>query len=646
MKILRTTVCLLLASCVLIPGFQLIGQVPESSIQLGNVFSDGMVLQRNQPVKIWGSCAANSKLSVKIAGVVGTTESDDEGSWELCFPEQKAGGPHVVEIISGDGIKVINDVYFGDVWLASGQSNMEWKLKQGTINWEREVVKSDYPLIRYFEVHNDFNSQPQDRLMKPAQWLKASPDTTANFSAVAWYFAKQNHLEKDVPVGIIQSAWGGTPAQAWTPVTEVEQIEFYKDATTRAMDPSISWEDMAAENEKKSKQKWDMIWDESKALSHGVHLPDYDDSGWSLMDLPTEEPIKNVVWLRKDFELETGNENALFMLGRVHQYCWVFVNGELVFKDLESIPLKPIEFPKEVLKSGRNVIAVRAANGWNNRVAIAEDSHVHLKIDGKSHDMSQSWKFSNQIEGEIPDIEKIHHNPGFLYNAMIHPLVGYSVKGFLWYQGESNVGQYEHYHGLFSTMIESWRERWDQGSVPFFFTQLANFLEVSELQPDSEWAGLREAQRQTLSTPNTGMAVTIDIGETNDIHPPNKRDVGRRLWLAAKKVAFGHEGIYSGPIFRELTLEDEQILIEFDQIGQGLKTDGGKALRGFSFRDDSDRWHIAQARIVDEDTIAILCDPESVVEIHYAWADNPVCNLFNSEGLPASPFRYLISRRS
>jgi sialate O-acetylesterase len=614
--------------------------VSAQNLQLPLVFDDHMVLQRNADIRIWGWADAGTSVKVKLGDVSRTaTAGMKDGRWETLLPAQKAGGPYEVSITAGTESKVLQDVYIGDVWVAGGQSNMEWKLSWVVENWEEEVANSgEFPEIRFFDIPQ--TTAPSPKMHIPGgEWKIANPENAGSFSAVAWYFAKLNHTEKDVPVGIVESNWGGTPAEAWTPADRLLTVDGYMEDAKRVLDPDVNWEQEFAENEARQQQKFNLVGDPGIGLEAEVHTVNFNDENWDSVILPTSKPLSDVAWLRKTFTIDKDEINTVkFFTGDISQESFFYINGEEVGQKSWQEANTSFEVDPSILETGANVIAFRAVNSWNNEVWVGGKNNMHLIVNGDTLDLTGDWKYSNKIEPEMPEVIRYEWEPGFLYNAMIHPLAGYTINGAIWYQGESNAGENQYYNELFEAMIEEWRTSWNQGDFPFLFVQLANYMQKQEEPGDSDWARLREAQTQTLSLANTGMATIIDIGDAEDIHPRNKHDVGKRLWLAAQKEAFGEQLVYSGPMYRGHVVEGNKIRIAFNHEGSGLMNKGDE-IQGFAIAGSDKEFHWANARIEDNQIVVWSDEVDHPVAVRYGWADNPDVSLYNEEGLPAVPFR-------
>lgn len=606
-----------------------------ASLKLPRVFADHMVLQRNQPVKIWGWADPGKSVTITFADQQLQAQADDSGKFQAQLRPMPAGGPYRMTVTS-DTMLVVDDILVGDVWIAGGQSNMEWQLQWEVNNWKEEVKDSNYPQIRFFHVPNDFSETPQKDLTG-GEWKVASDSTSPGFSAVAWFFAKHNHLEKGVPVGIVESFWGGTPAEAWTSIETLAHTPGYEDEAKKIIHPEISWEEFRKENDAKEERKWALMRDTAGAMATGAQRVDYDDSKWEKLDLPCNCEMTDLAWMRREVTLPADAKNVELYIDRVVQEAFIFFNGTLVYKKSWNEDEKPIAIADSLLRTGKNVIAYRAANSWDNHVYFGNPNEMWLKVSGKKISLEGNWKYSNMVEPPLPQSIKLFQMPSFLYNAKIVPIGGYTARGVIWYQGENNTGEPQYYHQLFANMIGDWRALWGN-DLDFLFVQLANFMERKDQpQENSNWALLREAQTQTLSTPHTGMAVTIDIGNADDIHPKDKQDVGARLWLAARKVSYNEKLVYSGPVYQSIKVRGNEVTVQFGHIGGGLKTSG--KLVGFAVAGADKQFHWAMAEINNGKVILSSPEVPHPVAVRYAWADNPEATLYNEENLPAVPFR-------
>jgi len=480
-----------------------------ADVRLPALISDHMVLQQGVSAAIWGTADPGEAVTVKFREREYSATAGSDGKWRVHLEPISAGGPFEMDISGRNAVRIA-DVMVGEVWVCSGQSNMQWTVAQA-MNPDQEKAAAQSPQIRMFTVKRTVADRLQEDFV--GQWEICSPETVGGFSAVGYYFGRELHRSLKVPVGLIHSSWGGTPAESWTSEGALR--------ADRSLDP--------------------ILWNWQRTLA----------------EYPTararhERQLKE--WEEQSARAKAENRPA---------------------------PQRP---------------AVPRAPG-------------------------DSW------------------TPSGLYNAMIAPMTSYAIRGAIWYQGESNANPYRsiEYRRLFQTMIEDWRRAWGE-PFPFLFVQLANYMERKADPGDSQWAELRESQAYALGLPNTGMAVAIDIGEANDIHPKNKQEVGRRLSLAARSVAYGEDIIGSGPIYQGMKIEGNQIRIRFHPVGAGLEARGDR-IEGFAIAGRDRKFVWGEARI--EGSTVVVSSPQvpNPVAVRYGWADNPACNLYNRAGLPASPFR-------
>lgn len=630
---------------------------PATNIRLPKLFSNNMVLQQNKEIPVWGTATAGGKVIVEIAGQSKSTTVNSAGRWRVNLGALSAGGPHVLTIVGKDSL-IFENVMVGEVWLCSGQSNMEWPLYEGAkiLNYDQEVAAADYPNIRLFQVDHTMKNLPI-RDVNSVGWKECSPENIIGFSAVAYFFGRNLHKNLNIPIGLIQSTWGGTPAEAWTSAASLRE------------NPDFSKIIYAIQRSGESvKDHWDVYrqrlapWnkevqekiDDSGISSRGWESSDFKPVGWSEMQLPTtwEQAgldVDGIVWFRKEISVPDAwqGQDLTLSLGPINDFDITWFNGKKVGSENHYIIPRRYKIPGQLVNSGRNVIVVLVLDLGNRGGIYGEPKQMKLSSASKdSLSLAGTWQY--KVDPIMLDLAKLPkqpsmpndaHRPTVLFNGMIFPLVPYAMQGAIWYQGESNASRAYQYRTLFKTMIRDWRNHWQQGDFPFLFVQLANFMAIKPEPEDAEWAELREAQLMALSLPNTGMAVAIDIGEAKDIHPRNKQDVGKRLALNARHLVYGENIVHSGPIYKSMTKEGNKIRLSFAHIGGGLISKGGKSLTGFAIAGKNKEFVWAQAKIDGEDVLVWHDDISEPVAIRYAWASNPVCNLYNKAGLPASPFR-------
>ncbi|MBN2137543.1 MAG: hypothetical protein JW720_07035 [Sedimentisphaerales bacterium] len=625
-------------------------------VRLPAVIGDNMVLQQGGKVPIWGWAEPNEEIMVSVSwhSMQWGVTANEHGKWQFSMDAPKAGGPYEITL-RGKNTITIRNILVGEVWVCSGQSNMEMSV-YSSANAQEEISAAKYPNIRLFTVQKKIADSPESDCV--GQWQQCSPQTVGGFSAVGYFFGRKLHKELNVPVGLINTSWGGTVAEAWTRAGALETMPYFKrqmDAVAAAKaDPEVS---MAKYREELA--QWQEKINEGNSKDQDCIAPGFDDTGWKEMALPglweTTElgNFDGLVWFRRTFEVPenmTGKEMVL-SLGPIDDMDSTWVNGVRV-GGLEGpgtwMAPREYKFGGDIIKAGRNVIVVRVLDTGGGGGIYGQPEQMMLKDTGGAGSISLSGKWRYKVGYDIKSMPSQPSPPAWannpnaptvLYNGMIAPLIPFGIKGAIWYQGESNAGRAYQYRESFPLMITNWREDWERGDFPFLFVQLANFMAVKDEPGESAWAELREAQLRTLSLPNTGQAVIIDIGDAEDIHPKNKQDVGKRLALWALGNSYGKSIVYSGPLYKSMKADGGKIILSFDHVGGGLVAKGGGSLKGFAIAGEDKKFVWADAKI-EGDKIVVSSDAVAApAAVRYAWADNPVCNLYNAEGLPASPFR-------
>jgi sialate O-acetylesterase len=618
-----------------------------AQIHLSTVFGDSMVLQRGIKIPVWGNSTPGALIVAKLGNVQATTKANQQGKWQIRFPVFKAGGPYVLEIAESgrQGSKIeLKGILIGDVWLASGQSNMEWQVQQAR-NASEEIANANYSQIRFLVVEQDKQLKPQSDI-RAGKWKVCDFSNVKEWSAVAYYFARKIQHDQNVPVGIIQSTWGGTPVEAWTSREMLLTSPITKSRTLSNDTLNLDREDLVTDSLSWIRI-WNIVYNPQKNADKIFPATTFDDGGWTTVEMPNvikDFGIGNyegMVWLRKKLSLPESftGKDVILNLGHPEMNYSLYFNGQEICKNVwYSNPTHFYTIPANLVKSGENTIAIRIAMLWGGGGLNPED-HIYIAYGSSKISLGGKWLYQKDLETVFPKILNYQYYPTVLFNAMINPLIRYGIKGFIWYQGESNAHAAYNYRKLFPMLITDWRKRWQQGNLPFLFVQLANYTKTKPLPSESEWAELREAQTQSLSQPNTGMACIIDIGEANDIHPKNKQEVGRRLALIANKMVYKQECIASGPVYKNYRKEGNRIRIAFTTIGSGLSTKDGKDVKGFAIAGKDKQFYWAKAIIEGSEVVIYSDKVTEPIAVRYAWADNPECNLINSEGLPAVPFR-------
>lgn len=642
----------------LLISVSLISFLPAATaqIKLPALFSDNMVLQRNAKIPIWGTAKPGQRITVKIHQQSKTTTAGRDGKWRVDLAAMKAGGPYELMVSSTETVTFKN-VMIGEVWLCSGQSNMEMPLVStwATVNnFKAEVANANYPELRLFIVKRAKSTKPRTDVESEG-WKACDSTSVKNFSATAYFFGRHLQQKLGVPVGLIQSAWGGTVVEAWTSSATLKTVPdvagFIKLLATSPLDSIF---DEAAFATKMA--AWNRQLDEMDLSSNGT-VPswinsNFDDSAWATMLLPNPweraglPSFDGIMKFRKVIRLpESFNkQNLQLNLGPIDDADVTYFNGTPIGAMSIYNQFRHYRVPANLLRAGENVIAVRVLDTGGNGGLYGRPEALNLLKDStQALSLAGEWRYQMGTELQKlpprPALANTPNRPTVLYNAMIAPLVPFAIRGAIWYQGESNAGRAYQYRTLFPLLIKDWRALWGQGDFPFLFVQLANYQPVVKEPGDNDWAELREAQTMTLGLANTGMAVTIDIGDANDIHPGNKQDVGNRLALNARHLVYGEKIVYSGPIYKSMKVEGNRIRLFFDHAQEGLMNKGADKLQGFAIAGADRKFVWADAMIDGKTVVVSSSQVAKPVAVRYAWAINPVCNLYNRTGLPASPFR-------
>jgi len=614
-------------------------------IKLPRLISDGMILQRETSIKIWGWASPNEKIELDFGKKKYNVITSNDGKWIITLAPQKAGGPYEMTFKASNTI-VLKNILFGDVWICSGQSNMELPMDRVKDKYSDIIAKAENSNIRQFMVPDKFDFEKPNEDLDSGEWIAVTPENVLKFSAVAYFFANDIYEKYHVPIGLINSALGGSPAEAWISEGAIKKFPDYYNEAQKFKNKSLI--EQIESNDKKVSSAWyDQLNSTDEGLKNNWSNPELNDTDWEKMNIPgywADNALGNVngaVWFRKEFVLtKESNGQAKLLLGRIVDADSVFINGKLVGTTSYLYPPRRYVFDSSILKTGKNEIVIRVINN-SGKGGFVLDKPYELLLNNETIDLKGEWKY--RLGSKMDALASqtfVRWKPVGLHNAMIAPLTNYSIKGVIWYQGEANTKNPSEYFDLMKTLVTDWRSQWNQGDFPFLYVQLANFMETKAEPGESSWAALRQQQTNLLSVPKTGMAVTIDLGEWNDIHPLNKYDVGKRLALQAKKIAYGDGKIVaSGPLFKSMKLNGNKLILKFSEIGSGLIAKGNKELKGFAVAGLDDHYVWAKASIKG-DEITVWSDTVlNPMRVRYAWADNPEeANLYNKEDLPASPF--------
>jgi sialate O-acetylesterase len=636
----------------------------RADVRVPSVIGDNMVLQQGRKARVWGWAEPGERVTVTFRGRKSRATADYQGRWQTFVGPFKAGGPFELTV-AGKNTLTFKNVLVGEVWVCSGQSNMEWSLVNAD-NGQREVSEASYPEIHLFTVKKSTSPRPLDDV--EGRWVVTRPETAAQFSAVGYFFGRELHRRLKVPVGLVHTSWGGTPAEAWTSRDALNNVASLKPLLDR-YDAELQNLPRLQQEYERARVEWERQYVTQDAGNKGEALgyadPAHDASAWKKMNLPqlwesAGLDVDGVIWFRREVEVPAawaGRDLAL-SLGAIDDFDTTYFNGARVGSTGADTPnawMTPRRYtvPGSLVRAGKNVVAVRVFDRVGGGGFGGGGEPMSLAPAGaqKSDALALGGAWDYKEEAVVPsrkiDYSKQPQQPGYanqnnptvLYNAMLAPLVPYTIRGAIWYQGESNAGRAYQYRTLFPAMIRDWRARWGEGDFPFYFVQLANWKARPKDSIDSEWAELREAQTLTLQRePNTGMAVAIDIGNPDDIHPRDKLDVGLRLALWALADAYGQKVEQSGPLYDSSAVEGERVRLRFKHAA-GLKTRDGSAPVGFYVAGSDRKFRPAEARIEGDAVVVWSDEVKSPVAVRYAWADNPAANLYNRENLPASPFR-------
>jgi len=636
---------------------------PAKDITLLPLFTDNMVLQQKQEIPIWGKAEPGGEVVVTFNKQEKKGIVDDEGNWKVSFSPVPAGGPYEL-VISGEKTNRMGNIMVGEVWVCSGQSNMEMPLAGWGIinNYKEEIANANYPNIRLLMVEKKSANTPQESFNSDG-WKECSSESIPEFSAVAYFFGRYLHGELNIPIGLIETAWGGTVAEAWTSGPALKKFPEFKDIVDKIAADKSTGEERAIATKNMIAAWPDKIEEalvNSGIFNHGFQKTDYNTDKWKTMKLPTtwEETgleYDGVVWFSKEVEVPKSWEgkDLVLTLGKINDYDITWFNGKRVGRGTDVADFRVYKIAGSLVKAGGNKITVQVLDIGNHGGLYGPANKMKLSTKDKSISLVGNWKYKvDPIKIDInklplrPSLSFFPNRPSVLYNGMINPLLPYGIRGAIWYQGESNAGRALQYRSLFKSLINDWRKAWGQGDFSFLFVQLANFMKRVDKPVDEPWSHLREAQTMALQLPNTGMAVTVDIGNAIDIHPKNKQDVGKRLALNAIAKVYGKDIPYSGPMYKSMKIvqgtpngEGDKIVLQFDNTNQGLKTKGNKKLKGFAIAGKDKKFVWAKAKIDGDQVVVSNSKIKDPVAVRYGWAPNPDCNLYNGAELPASPFR-------
>ena len=653
----------------------------ETTLSVNSLFTDNMIIQQNAKLSVWGNAKSGSLIHVQSSwGVKATTTTNFEGKWSVILNTPAADHEQHKLIISNENqTRVVQNILLGEVWLASGQSNMEMplkgfnytKIKEVIEGADKEISEANFPEIRMFTVNRNIAFEQSDKL--EGSWIESSPETVKEFSAVAYFFAKKLHLELNVPIGIIHSSWGGSPAESWTRLDYLKQVNGFQNTEDRlqiALDPNSPYNKWLLDHEF---VLWDSLIEVDqmkwiKAKHKRFVLSEFEDSSWEKMNQTEisqvfeKNDFNGIVWLRQKINFDKLPEgNVTLDIGKTDDLYAVFLNGQLVArKEYWGEASSQYVIPKSIIKKGLNTIAIRFIDVWGIGGLDANSNRGFYIENEKIKSLEQSWRVNvvaYQTNGDFyllkqgideivyPKPNRMPHHPNsptVLYNGMIAPLVPYAIKGVIWYQGESNESRAEQYSHLFPALIDSWRAAWNNPNMPFYYVQIAPYgggswgdnSNKKETGPE-----LRESQMQTLTKNDVGMVIITDLGDEKLIHPPKKKEVGERLALWAMAKNYNYDDlVYSGPVFRSVEFINNKALVSFEHAESGLFCPDSE-IRYFELAGTDGQYYPAKAYITKNQVVVWAKKVPNPKKIRYAWKNYVKVNLFNMEGLPASSFR-------
>lgn len=621
----------------------------DAQLKLPKVFSDNMVLQRDMNTPIWGTALPENQdniVTVEVAGFKVKTTVNSKGKWIIRLPFIKAGGPYELKLSDKHDSIVFKNVLFGDVWFASGQSNMQFMVKE-SMNAGDEIASADFPKIRLMNIDHALSNQPQDDLMNNEHWQVCDPSTISEMSAVAYYFGRNIHKSENVPIGLINSSWGGTSIDRWTSRDMLSIFPDFKKVIDAFESKRIP-DEVYRKNIDLWESNFQLCISSVEGIKQDVLETSYSDKDWQKVNLPStieqleKKSWEGVAWYRKTIEIpDSFSQGNLFIhLGKVDLMDITYINGKEIGRSpINGDASRVYKIPRELVKKGKNLITIRVGDMWGpgGFTGIA-DSLFISGTNGRKISLAGEWKCNLNLEPSFKPVDFVS-SASLIFNAMVAPIIPFGIKGMLWYQGEADVARAYRYRTMLPLMIADWRVRWQEGYFPFLIVQLANYTSINNEPIDDLWAELREAQLLTTRYPNVGMAVTIDIGDANNIHSTNKQEVGRRLALIAKNMTYDKDVVYSGPVYQSMKIESTNIRLKFLHTGQGLTIKNNKILNGFAIAGADKKFYWADAKIEGHEIIVSSPDVPKPVAVRYAWSSNPPCNLYNKEGLPAGPFR-------
>ena len=621
----------------------------NAQLKVAGIFGDNAILQRNIAIPVWGIATPNSKIAIYIGVNRAQVIADSLGKWKAYLPSMYADGKsYELKIISENDTINYKNIMIGDVWLASGQSNMEYRMGSDLLNKEVEINNANFPFIRFRLVDNVTSIIPMSDIVQK-EWKICNSNNISSFSAVSYFFARALYFDQNIPVGIIVASRGATGIETWMSKESLLRHPDFTELLNSRNEDSVNWSKYVKKSLQSELDRSVIANTSFQGVKIGATQVGYNDSAWAKTSFPLNS-IKmgygsywGLIWFRKSFTINDTasiNMDSLF-LPLNDQNDHVYINGVEVATNVSKLKNKTIKIPSGLIKLGMNVLSIRMYVNWGTADIGDRYTNSYFKnTSGEKIILDKEWLHNNAIEPAVAGWQDYYNKATVNYNGMIYPIIPFGIKGFLWYQGENNTSKWKQYTALQNMLINDWRKYWNLGDIPFLFVQLASFKSRSEVPlNDDDWAQFRDAQKGTLlSSSNTAMATTIDIGDEFNIHPANKQDVGYRLYQAARQHVYHLNVIGTGPTFKSAVTEESHVRISFDNIDGGLLNKGNSLVQNFALADSTGKWFWADA-FIDGQTIYVhskyVLHP---VRVQYAWQSNPIATLYNKEGLPMIPF--------
>ncbi|QRR00504.1 sialate O-acetylesterase [Dyadobacter sandarakinus] len=620
-----------------------------AQLKLARLFSDHVVLQRQKPIPVWGWAAPGERVKVMLASQTLSTKADANGKWAVRFAPLEAGGPHTITATAKSGSLSVNDVLIGEVWLCSGQSNMEWTVASAK-NYEQERKNADYPQIRHFRVDHEVTLTPEQDL-KTGEWKVASPESVGGFSAVGFFFAREIYEKLHVPVGLLHSSWGGSQIEGWISkeamLTDPE-LKSYVATMPKTWEQADGIMDEKLKKQLFKKAGYTPSPEDEKAYASGKAAF----SAWQKVEDPIGQwdwkglmGFRGQAFMAKEVDIpaEIASKETILSLPENDSPNVIWINGKIVHEGTQK-GVRKITVPAGTWSAGSNQLVVKmgnmVANAWFGPGMMGSAGDLYVEAGGQKVSLAKDWYLMPSFASPHQYAHLMNNVGTTIYNAMIAPLVPFGIRGTLWYQGETNTGRAYQYRRTFPLMIKDWRKAWND-EFSFYWVQLSSFGPETDSNKGSNWAELREAQNMTLELPKTGMAVTTDVGNPKDIHPTNKQDVGHRLAVNALKMDYGMDLPYASPLYDKMSVEGSKAVITFKHAEQGLVVkDRYGYLKGFEIAGEDKVFHFAKAEVDGGKVIVSHPAVTRPVAVRYAWAYAPDdANLYGQDNLPASPFR-------